>query len=64
MSDFRIRLQNETDELSDKIDKLSKFIKSDNYKSIDIEQQALLPIQLKTMRTYEEILKTRIELLP
>ena len=64
MSDFTSRLQNEREELSDKIDKLHVFIKSENYKNIDIEQQALLPIQLKVMQSYDEILRTRIELLP
>ena len=61
MSDFKTRLINEQDELSQKIDKLGQFLSSVNIKSIDEYQTTILKIQISAMKTYHDCLIARIE---
>lgn len=63
MNSFKERLTVEKIELKEKIDKLSAFLGSDNFKSIDKRQQGLLRQQLTVMLQYLEILQDRIDLL-
>lgn len=46
-----------------KIDKLSKFIISEKFDSLDDEMRSLLSKQFETMKKYSEILQKRLELL-
>lgn len=60
MESFIKRLHDERDELNNRIDKLSKFIKTDKYLSLPIVQQSLLIVQLNAMQTYQECLWQRL----
>lgn len=60
MSNFKTRLATEKAELDEKIAKLSAFLESDNFATIDPVQQTLLNIQVKTMEAYSQILLERI----
>ncbi len=60
MSPFLERLIAEETELNEKKSKLSAFVETDNFKSIDKEQQSLLKIQLNAMATYSECLNQRL----
>ena len=60
MSDFMTRLLAEETELNEKKAKLTTFIESENFKSIDSEQRSLLKIQVNAMATYSECLNQRI----
>ena len=61
MSNFKDRLKTEEKSLKDKVEKLDKFISSDNFHSINSLQKILLPIQLGVMKIYLNILSVRIE---
>lgn len=61
MSDFKSRLAIEQAELESKLDKLDAFILSDNFKSVDDVQRALLQVQATSMNSYNQCLKERIE---
>jgi len=61
MSTFKERLIDEQIQLNDKIEKLSSFILSDNFKKVDSIQQTLLNIQLSSMKTYSQCLKERLD---
>ena len=60
MNEFRARVALEAQELLDKIEKLSTFIKSDNFDKVDDRQKPLLKIQLLTMKSYLKCLNERI----
>lgn len=60
MSTFKERLIDEKQELDLKIEKLTQFIGSENFKKIDGVQMTLLNIQLKSMETYSQCLLERI----
>lgn len=63
MSTFKERLELEYVELKVKSDKLSEFIDSDKFYTIDYVQRSLLRIQLKAMETYLQCLIDRIDFL-
>ncbi len=63
MSDFKIILVAEANELKRKIDKLESFINSDNFNNIDELQAQLLIIQLNSMKSYFSTLNLRAEIL-
>lgn len=57
---YVIRLENEFEELTNRIEKLSAFISTDTFKSLDeIEQDDLLN-QLEVMIEYSAILNRRL----
>jgi len=60
MSDFKIRLVNESEDLKDKLDKLTVFIKSENFNKIDDIQKILLINQQQAMTSYSTILDIRL----
>ena len=63
MSTFNKRLLAEETELNEKKSKLENFIASENFKTIDVEQQSLLKIQFCAMATYSECLNQRLILI-
>lgn len=60
MSNFYDRLLEEKAQLDEKIEKLECFVNSDNFKELDETNKNLLNIQLPAMKTYSNILETRI----
>lgn len=52
----------EQNELNDKISKLSEFIKSDFFSTLDTENKNLLTEQLEIMQKYSDVLIKRINL--
>lgn len=54
------RLVVERDELSDKLKKLSGFMKSDSFKKLDEDDKMILKIQKDSMETYKRALGLRI----
>lgn len=60
MNPFIERLIAEETELNEKKAKLSTFIESENFKTVDKEQQSLLRIQHNAMGTYSECLNQRL----
>ena len=60
MEGFKERLIEEEFSLNEKIIKLDIFIKSDSFNKIDSFQQALLSIQLQSMKTYQSCLNHRL----
>jgi hypothetical protein len=50
------RVCDEQQELSIRIDKLEKFIESDDFTNISTKQKFLLDIQLSAMKTYNQCL--------
>jgi hypothetical protein len=56
------RLIAEEKELSDRIEKLTVFVESENYKKLNDENQYLLRRQLDSMKEYESILQRRIQI--
>ena len=54
------RLVVERDELSDKLKKLSEFMKSDTFKKLDEDDKMILKIQKDSMETYKRALGLRI----
>lgn len=63
MNTFLERLLTEEAELQDKIAKLITFLNGENFKMIDPAQQKLLKIQVNAMKTYNQCLIERIDLL-
>lgn len=59
--EFIKRLENEEDELNDKIIKLDSFMNSSGFTNIPYIQQTLLIIQLDAMRTYSSVLNARLD---
>lgn len=58
-------LENEKQELSEKIDNLRDYLNTDElvFEEITPDQRAILKIQLSAMETYKICLEQRIELL-
>ena len=54
------RLVVERDELSDKLKKLSGFMKSDTFKKLNEDEKMILEIQKDSMKTYKRALGLRI----
>ena len=54
------RLVVERDELSDKLKKLSEFMKSDTFKKLDEDDKMILKIQKDSMKTNKRALGLRI----
>lgn len=59
----KLRLLQERNELTLKINKLTSFIDSDEFTKLSFSNQYLLNEQIKVMLNYRDILKIRIELL-
>ena len=59
--DFIKRLEDEEDELNDKLIKLDSFMNSSGFTNIPYIQQTLLIIQLDAMRTYLTVLNARLD---
>lgn len=60
MNDFKARLQNEFNELSEKTDSLKKFIHSKTYNELSDANKYLLNQQYEIMCKYWAILKARL----
>ena len=60
---FIERLIDEKSEVDVRTAKLEVFIMKEDFKKIDVTQQALLNIQLKAMQTYSQCLQERLVLL-
>ena len=56
----RERVQNELNELQDRIDKLVTFLDSDKSAQLNTDELALLNAQLDIMRAYAQILVSRL----
>lgn len=61
--DFIDRLKTEQIELSEKLNKLESFVKSENWENVDVQQKVLLAMQLDAMTNYNDILIKRLSLL-
>ena len=61
MKAWLIRLKSELQELQERIEKLQKFLSSDNIQEISKQQLSLMSQQLVIMREYEYILISRIK---
>ena len=59
-NDFKVRLNNEKEELDKKLDKLNAFIIL-GMNDVDDVQKALLKVQASAMKTYSQCLEERIE---
>jgi len=60
MNDFKIRLEAEQKELQDKLQKLTGFLGSEKFKTVDDVQKTLLNVQARAMEAYNQILLERI----
>jgi hypothetical protein len=60
MDDFKIRLEAEQKELQDKLQKLTGFLGSEKFKTVDDVQKTLLNVQARAMETYNQVLLERI----
>jgi hypothetical protein len=56
------RAKKELKDLNDKIQKLSVFLQTETYLTLNNAQQCLLRAQLRSMQSYAEILDMRIKL--
>jgi len=63
MSDFKERLAEEKDQLTDRIDKLHAFLMVEDSGQISEIQRSLLNIQLMAMQTYMMCLIQRMNML-
>ena len=62
MEDYQIRVLNEKEALSDKIEKLSKFIHRDPiFENLDKYEQILLIQQMTHMEAYENVINLRLD---
>jgi len=61
MSNFKERLELETEQLEERLSKLDDFIESEKFKTIDPFQQLMLEIQLTAMVTYYTCLEARLK---
>jgi len=57
------RLENEFEDLTQKINKLCDFTQSEKFDEISKENKKLLNTQLYVMRTYRNILNERLKLI-
>lgn len=62
-NEWFLRLVKERDELQEKILSLEAYINSENFETLSTQQQALLQVQLNTMKSYFEILMLRLNLI-
>lgn len=60
MSDFKSRLNEEKNELKEKLQKLNGFIPTENFEKVDDVQKALLKTQAQAMATYLTCLEERL----
>jgi hypothetical protein len=60
MGTFIERLESEQTELTEKMNKLNEFLKSEKIKDIDPVQVTLLNIQIQAMTTYSQCLLERL----
>lgn len=60
MEELLIKLHTEEQELIHKISKLTKFRESDDYKNLSVYHKGLLEIQLNAMKTYLEVIMSRV----
>jgi len=60
MDDFKQRLEAEQKELQDKLQKLTGFLGSEKFKTVDDVQKTLLNVQARAMETYNQVLLERI----
>lgn len=60
MDTFKERLLDERNQLRDKLDKLTPFVKSQKIDDLPDTQQALLIVQESAMRTYLMCLQERL----
>lgn len=63
METFYERLLKESSELGEKVEKLYKFINSENFLQLELIHQELLKLQYNTMCQYIDILDMRVRLL-
>lgn len=61
MSDFKLRLLEERDQLQEKVTKLDTFICSEAFKTVSDNQQNLLENQLIIMEDYLWLLNARLK---
>lgn len=60
MEQFIQRLNDEKQQLDEKIEKLEAFTQSEKFQEVEPVQMSLLNIQLSSMRTYSQCLVERI----
>ena len=60
MTDFQERVVAEKSELDEKINKLTKFTKTETYSNLEGEERVRLSGQLVAMHTYSNFLNARI----
>lgn len=60
MNDFKVILEEETNQLEEKLNKLDNFLISNKISTIDDVQLALLHVQATAMNTYLQCLKERL----
>ena len=60
MHDFKTRLINELNLLTEKVTKLTAFIEDDKFSNLNEKQQSLLEVQLSLMIGYSNILELRL----
>lgn len=63
MSNFIERIKIEKEELCTKKEALEKFLSSEKFNEMDIENRTLLKQQLEVMTSYDNILYRRLSLL-
>lgn len=61
MEPYQERVVQEQNDLVDKIEKLEKFIASDVFSGLDLDEQRRLIDQLAYMNGYNDVLTARIE---
>lgn len=57
-----VRLKEELKELEYKMNKVQKFMETENFKKLSDENQMLLATQFHCMRSYQYILQRRIKI--
>lgn len=58
---FKTRLYEELEQLEERLDRLNKFLGSEDFNEIEEVQQELLKVQANAMLTYIQCLLSRIE---
>lgn len=62
MNDYLIRLVEENEQLMEKYRKLKLFIDSEQFRTLDRDEQALMRMQLNAMDIYGYVLAKRLEI--